>query len=499
MPASDFVIRASFVIRISSFWFVPVAPELYATQQVMISHMADPTATRAISNGSRFRLSAILRALHSRNYRLFFSGQIVSLVGTFLTQVATMWLVYRLTLAGPHPERAGLMLGLVGFVGQFPMFLVAPFAGVWVDRLDRRRVLVCTQTIAMLQSFALGVLALTHITIPEVLALSLVQGLVNAFDMPTRQAFVVEMVGNRDDLPNAIALNSTMVHAARLVGPSLAGILISIVGIAWCFLLDGMTYLAVIAALLAMRIERTAETRPKRGVLAEFHEGLRYAWHFVPIRVLLILLAVVSLTTMPAFQVLMPLFGDTFGGTMHGARAMGFLMGASGLGALIGALHLAARTTVLGLGRLVGIAAATFGLALIAFAFSGHLWLSLLIAPIAGFGMITTTAGANTLVQTLVEDEKRGRVMSLFSVAFMGMIPFGNLMSGAAAGHLGAGVLGARRTLMIAGGVCLTAAIVYAIRLPAIRRAARPIYVQRGILPATAAGLQCAAQATPSK
>jgi MFS family permease len=440
----------------------------------------------------------LLRALRHRNYRLFFAGQLVSLIGTFLTQIATAWLVYSMT-------HKALLLGVVGFAGQIPLFVLTPFAGVWVDRINRQILLVGTQTLAMLQSFALAYLALTHqINVQEIIGLSIFQGFINAFDIPGRQAFVVEMVTDRTALPNAIALNSTMVHGARLIGPALAGLLIGWVGPGLCFLLDGMSYIAVIAALTAMRI--TPRVRPvPRSVLSEFADGFRYVAGFAPVRVLLVLMAVFSLTGMPAFTILMPIFGDFFGGPNHGAQTLGFLMTASGGGALVGSIYLASRRTVIGLGRVIAVGATAFGAALFAFSFSHHLWLSLLICPIAGYAMITTFASANTLLQTFVEDHMRGRVMSFFAVAFLGMSPWGNLIAGWLAATLGrshgtgptAARIGASYTLMIEGVICVLVAINFARKLPALRPIVRKLYVQRGILPPeVATGMQAAAEVT---
>lgn len=429
------------------------------------------------------RASLFLRALRHRNYRLFFAGQIVSLIGTFLTQVATVWLVYSLT-------HRPWVLGVTGFMGQIPMFCIAPFAGVLVDRVNRRRLIIVTQILAMLQSFALAALALPHlITVAEIIALSLFQGLINAFDMPARQAFLIEMVTDPADLANAIALNSTMVHGARLIGPALAGLLIYWVGAGWCFLLDGISYIAVIVALLAMNIQPRARPR-RRSVLIELKEGMRYAYDVAPIRVLLLLMAVQSLSGIPAFTILMPIYGDYFGGAKHGAQTLGFLMAASGIGALVGALYLATRRTVVGLGRVIAVAGVVFGLALIAFSFSRQLWISLLIVPIGGCAMLIEFASANTILQTLADDDKRGRVMSLFTAAFMGMTPFGNLLAGGLAQGLGStnpahgisSIIGASRTLLIAGSICMLVSVNFARKLPGLRSIVRPIYVRKGII-----------------
>jgi MFS family permease len=317
--------------------------------------------------------------------------------------------------------------------------------------------------------------------------------------MPGRQAFLVEMVEDRRDLANAIALNSTMVHGARLIGPALAGLLLYWVGAAWCFLIDGASYAAVIAALLAMNVR--PRPRPADGagrtVLADLKEGLAYVWGFVPIRVLLIVMAVLSLTGIPALATLMPIFGDYFGGRDHGSRALGLLMGASGLGALAGAIYLAGRRTVVGLGRVIGVAAAALGLSLVAFSLSRTYWLSLLIVAAAGWATMTAFASANTLLQTLVDDDKRGRVMSFFSMSFIGMAPFGNLLAGTLASVLGGGddVRGATRTQFLTGLVCLAAAGVFAWMLPSLRAMVRPVYVRKGILPEeVAVGMETATE-----
>lgn len=436
------------------------------------------------------------RALRHRNYRLFFAGQLISLVGTFLSQVATVWFVYRLT-------KDARWLGIVGFAGQLPMFLIAPFAGVWADRVNRQRFIVLTQVLSMLQSLSLAAVAFwagndAAVAVPWLIGLAIFQGIVNAFDMPARQAFLVEIVTDRADLPNAIALNSTMVHGARLIGPAAAGLLIAAVGESFCFVLDGVSYIAVIFALLAMRVT-PRPPRKSAGIFFELAEGFRYVWHFAPIRVLLLLMALISLTGMPALSTLMPIFGDYFGhfdGKDHGAQVFGFLGTASGLGALCGAIYLASRRTVVGLGRLIAVAAGVFGLAAIGFALSNHLWLSLPIVAIAGWGMITCFASANTILQTLADDDKRGRVMSFFTMAFIGMTPFGNLLAGFTASHLtspGAhAVVGASRAVLIAGAVSVIAAVSFARKLPALRQIVRPIYVKKGILPEVAEGLQAA-------
>ncbi len=419
----------------------------------------------------------VVRALSHRNYRLFYGGQGVSLIGTWMTRVATGWLVYRLT-------HSAFLLGLVSFSGQVPILLLGPIAGVWVDRLNRHRVLVVTQILSMLQSFALAGLALSGIiTVVDVILLNLFQGAINAFDMPARQAFVVEMVETREDLPNAIALNSSLVNAARLVGPSVAGLLIAGVGEGYCFLLDGFSYMAVIASLLAMTLVPQTP-REHASVSSELREGWDYIRGFRPIWAILLLLSVVSLVGMP-YTALMPIFAGTI---LHGgAHTFGFLMGAAGVGALIGAVTLAARRSVLGLGRLLALTSAGFGVSLIAFAASRQLWLSLFLLVITGFAFMQQMASSNTILQTIAQDEKRGRVMSFYSMAFQGVAPFGSLIAGAVATRIGA-----PHTLMIGGAICVISAALFACNLPALRKLIRPIYVEKGILSEVATGIHTA-------
>src|SRR5580704_5372465 len=419
-----------------------------------------------------------LRALRSRNYRLFFTGQSISLIGTWMTQIATSWLVYRLT-------GSAWLLGVVGFASRIPSFLFGPFAGVWVDRWNRHRTLVVTQILSMIQSFALAGLALARvITIHEVIWLGLAQGIINAFDMPARQAFVIQMVEDRADLGNAIALNSSMVNMARLLGPSIAGVIIAAFGEGYCFLIDGFSYLAVIASLLAMRIAPGKPRGADKPVWHELKEGWHYVTHFVPIRSILLLLAVISLVGMQ-YTVLMTIFA---GQVLHGGpHTLGFLMGASGVGALGGAMFLATRKNVLGLGRVVPLASAIFGTGLIALGFSRFLWLSLLLMLFVGGAMMTQMASSNTILQTIVQDDKRGRVMSFYSMAFLGMAPFGSLLAGGLAHQIGA-----PRTVMISGTICIMGAAWFASQLSAMREVVRPIYRTLGIIPEIATGIQSA-------
>jgi MFS family permease len=410
----------------------------------------------------------VFRALAHRNYRLFFSGQSVSLIGTWITRVATSWLVYRLT-------GSVLLLGLVGFFGQVPTLILAPFAGVVVDRLNKHRILVVTQVLSMLQSFALAALAFSGIiTVTHVLLLQAAQGIINAFDTPARQSYVVEMVGNRADLPNAIALNSSMVNLSRVVGPSIGGVIIAAVGEAWCFFIDGISYFAVILSLAAMRVA----VRPRRSkvgkISEELREGFQYVRSFPPVRSALLLLALVSVMGMP-YTVLMPAVASN---VLHGdSHTLGFLMTASGTGALAGAFYLASRRSVLGLGKLIAIAACAFGVGLVLFGLSRNIVLSLVVLPVAGGGMMVTMASTNTVLQTIVEDRLRGRVMAFYGMAFLGSAPIGSLMAGVVADRIGP-----TGTILLGGIACIVGGIWFAIGLPKFRAHVRPIYVERGII-----------------
>lgn len=420
-------------------------------------------------------LAWMTRALRSPNYRLFFCGQIISLVGNWMTSVALSWLVYRLT-------GSTLLLGTVAFASQIPAFVLGPFAGVWIDRLNRLRVLKWTQTAAMLQSFALAVLTLSgHITVTHILVLGAVQGAINALDMPARQAFVVQMVEDKADLPNAIALNSSMVNAARLVGPAVAGAIIAVSGEGWCFLLDGFSYLAVLASMFLMRVAPQPAPKNLMAPLAAFKDGWAYVSRFAPVRAILLLMASVTLLSLP-YTVLMPAVATkVLGGDSH---ALGFLMGGSGIGALCGALFLASRRSVLGLGRIIPLATTTLGIGLIAFSFSRNLWLSVALMPLAGFGFMVQMASCNTLMQTLVPDEIRGRAMSFFAMSFQGTMPFGSLLAGALSHKIGP-----MPTILVSGVFALVVAAAFALHLPSLRSDVRSIYQDKGILPPEVAGV----------
>jgi MFS family permease len=419
-----------------------------------------------------------VRALRSRNYRLFFGGQSISLTGSWMTRIATSWLVYRLT-------GSATLLGVVGFAGQIAGFVLAPLAGVWIDRWDRHKTLVWTQVLSMLQSFALAGLALAGvINIHEIVWLAFAQGVINAFDMPARQAFVVQMVERREDLGNAIALNSSMVNATRLIGPAIAGVLIAGVGEGCCFLVDGISYIAVIVSLLLMTMPKTPPRTVSRRVWEELREGWDYVSRAVSMRSILLLLALISLVGMP-YTVLMPVFASEI---LHGGpHTLGFLMAATGVGALAGALSLAMRSTVLGLGRRIVEMSALFGASLIAFALSRYVWLSIAILPVTGFAMMQHMAASNTILQTIADDEKRGRVMAFYSTAFLGMAPFGSLLAGGVAARIGA-----PETLVIGGLASMAGSLWFMRELPSIRREIRPRYVELGIIPEIAVGVQSA-------
>ena len=386
-----------------------------------------------------------------------------------MTRVATSWLIYRLT-------DSAFLLGLIGFSGQISVLIFGPFAGVWVDRWNRHRVLVVTQTLSMVQSFVLAALALSgRITFWEILVLSLMQGSVNAFDMPARQAFVIEMVEERGDLANAIALNSSMVNGARLIGPSLAGLLIAAAGEGYCFLIDGISYIAVIISLLLMVVSRESRKQEGENVFTELKRGWQYTRGFVPIRAILLLLALVSLVGMP-YTVLMPIFA---GSVLHGgAHTLGFLMAASGVGAVSSALVLARRQTVRGLGRIIPLNAGIFGVALVGFSLSRWFWLSLVLMVATGYGLMQQMAASNTVLQTIVEEDKRGRVMGFYSMAIVGTAPFGSLIAGVVANRIGAPA-----TLGIGGALCALGALWFVRKLPQVRALIRPIYVRLGIIP----------------
>ena len=409
------------------------------------------------------------RALRHRNFKLFFAGQSISVIGTWMTRLATSWLVYRLT-------HSALLLGVVGFSGQIISFLLGPFAGVWVERLNRRKLLVWTQAFAAIQSLALAALTLAHvINLWEIIALSAFQGLINSLDMPGRQSFLVQMVEDRNDLSNAIAINSSMANGARLIGPAIAGMVIAAFGEGWCFLIDGVSYFAVIASLLMMRVKPLQIRRTATSMVEQMREGWDYVRTFRPIRTILLLFALLSLMGWP-YSVLLPVFA---GQVLHGgAHTLGWLTGASGVGALASGISLAVRKSILGLTRMLQIAAAMLGVALILFGLSHTLWLSLVLMVFVGFGLMQGASVSNTIIQSLVPEDKRARVMSYYTMAFFGGAPFGSLLAGTLAHRIGA-----PHTVMVTGACCVAGSIWFTMKLPKVKAVMRPIYEQMGLLP----------------
>lgn len=431
---------------------------------------------------SAHRIRFALRALRHRDLRLFFTGQGISLVGTWMQQVAMGWLVYRLT-------GSALLLGLISFCSQAPAFVLAPFAGALADRWSRYRMVVWAQVVAMLQAAAVAALVLAGVAeVWHLVALAVVAGMVNGVDIPARQALLVQLAGGPDDLPNAIALNSSMFNAARLVGPALGGALVGWVGEGPVFLLNALSFIAVLGALWMLEDPRGVPG-PRIPVLRSVGQGLRYAWDSPPIRALLVLLFFLSLVGIP-YVVLLPVFArDVLGG---GAGTLGLLTSAAGMGALVGALSLASRDSVLGLGRVVAWATALFAVALVGFALSRHLWLSAGALMVVGYALMLTTASINTILQTLVSEELRGRVMSLYTMAFVGAAPVGSLLGGAIALRIGAPI-----TVLMGGVGCGLLALWFARRIPSLRRVVMPIYARMGIVPEVAQGLQSASELRP--
>ena len=411
-------------------------------------------------------LPVTLRALRHRNFQLFFSGQLISLVGTWMQTIAESWLVYRLT-------GSSLLLGAVGFSSQIPVFLVAPLGGIVADRYNRQRVVIGTQVCSMVLAGIYAALTLSgRIRIWEIFVLAALLGVVNAFDIPGRQAFLMDMVG-REDLMNAIALNSSMFNGARIIGPAIAGILVAKIGEGWCFFANSVSYIAVIAGLLMMQISRAAPRAAAASPIAHIMEGFRFVRRTAPIRVILLLLGLVSFVAMP-YVVLMPIFADR---VLHsGARGLGILMGATGVGALLGALTLASRTGMRGLGKWVAFSCGGFGVFLVLFSFSRTFWLSTALLVPVGFCMMFQMSSSNTLIQAMSPDELRGRVMAVYSMMFMGMAPFGTLLAGALADRLGAPVTVAMGAVAAIGG-----AAIFGKNLPKIRTEARRLIIAQGI------------------
>jgi MFS family permease len=432
------------------------------------------------NNGSQTtnNLKLILRALKHRNYRLFFAGQGISVIGTWMQQAALGWLVYRLT-------GSEFYLGLVSFSGQIPILFGCLIGGDFADRWPRRRIVIITQILAMIQALALALIVAFHIvTIPKIILLSIFLGIVNAFDMPTRQAFVVEMVDDKKDLPNAIALNSLIFNLARQIGPMVAGFLIAQIGEASCFFINAISFIAVIYSLAAMRLTDSAKTKHNGDMLSGIKDGVSYAFGFMPIRAILLYTAAMCFVSMP-YAVLLPVFAKTI---LHGGpQTYGFLLWSTGIGAFIGALLLARRKTVRGLDKVVVTAAGVFSAGVIGFSFSRNIWLSILLIALPGYGIMVQLASINTILQSIVDDNMRGRVLSLHVMAFIGMAPFGSLLGGYLAEHIGA-----PHTVLLSGILSFIIMLFFAKKLPAIRKLVHPIYERKGIIPEVAAGLQTA-------
>ncbi len=404
------------------------------------------------------------RALRHRNYRLFFAGQGISVLGTWLTQFAVLWMAYRLT----HSE---LMLGLVGFFGRVPTPILAPFGGVLVDRWNRHRTILVTQVLAMLQSVALAVFAATGMmTVWHLIVLGAVQAVINAFDTPARQSFLSQMIEDRADLPNAIALTSLLVNSARLLGPVIAAVLVGLWGVTVCFTIDAASYLAVIASLLAMRVRPRTPSPRSGNVMAELREGFTYVWRFPLVRAVLLLLASSSVLG-GAYTTLLPVVVDT---TLHGgAGTLGMLMGAAGFGALTGAVYLASRKTVRGLGTVILCCSLGLGAGMIGFELVSSPVGAAPLMFVMGMALMMQMAATNTLIQSVVDDRMLGRVFGLYGVAFFGGMPFGSLIQGALASQIGA-----VHTFSASGAACVAAGLAFAVALPGLRRASQPLYAR---------------------
>lgn len=408
------------------------------------------------------------RSLKYHNYRLFFIGQGLSLIGTWMQQVAVSWLVYRLS----HSPAA---LGAVAFAGQAPVFLLAPVGGIAADRCSKHRILLLTQILSMVQAAVLAALVLSGTAqVWQIGLLSLMLGTINAFDMPTRHAFVIEMIEDNADLGNAIALNSSMFNGARLAGPALAGVVISIFGEGLCFVLNAVSYLAVIGSLLRMKIGRFEPPSKPVHPLVQLKAGFAYVYRFSPVKSVIGFIAAMSLVGMP-YAVLLPILAKTVLG--GGPQTYGLLTGSAGAGALIGALYMAARKTVVGLGRMLVFGGSLFGVSLLALSAAQTVWASMGLLVLCGFGMMVLMAGCNTILQTMVDDNKRGIVMSIYMMALIGMAPLGSLAAGFMAHQLGM-----HQTLLIGGFLCLLTSGLFGWRLPRLREMVRPVYIKKGII-----------------
>jgi len=425
-------------------------------------------------------LKNIFRTLRYRNFRIFFAGQNVSLIGTWMQQIAMGWLVYRMT-------NSPFLLGIVGFSSQIPTFILSPLGGVVADRFDRRRLLIITQALSAAQALALALLAMTgRIHVWHIIVLGTFLGCINSFDIPARQSFLVEMVEKKENLGNAIALNSLMFNISRLVGPSVAGFVIAFFGEGICFLINGVSFFAVLLSLFFMRITPQSPRAARIALLDEFKEGFKYTFGFQPIRLILLLLSVISVMGM-SYVVLMPVFArDILKG---GPETMGLLMASGGAGAAAATIYLASRKSIVGLGRLIPISASVFAAGIMLFSLSRELWISMAVLAVSGFGMMVNMAACNTILQTISDDDKRGRVMSFYTMSFLGTAPIGALAAGALAGRIG--VTG---TLMMGGAICIIASIFFASKLSVIKKLIHPIYRKIGIIPEIASGIGTASE-----
>lgn len=426
------------------------------------------------------RAKIVFRSLQYRNYRLFFGGQSISLIGTWMQRIALPWMVYHIT-------GSAFLLGLVSFAGQIPTFLLAPVAGVFTDKFNKYRVLLITQIASLVQALILAVLAMAGvITIWEIVILSIIMGCINAFDTPSRHSFVIEMVGRKEDLGNAIALNSMMFNGARLIGPSIAGLMLATTGEGICFLINAISYVFVIASLLSMNVKPSAEERKRGDIVKDLRDGFNYAFGFPPIKHILILLSVVNIMG-ASYQVLMPVFAKE---VINGdSGTYGFLMGAAGLGALVGAFYLASRETVIKMGKIIPAATGLFGFGLVILSFTSYFYFSVLLMIFIGLGMMLQTASSNTILQTITDDDKRGRIMSFYTMAIMGTSPFGSLIAGSLAK-----AIGTPETIFIGGLTCVIGAFFFYRKLPELKKNVRPVYIKMGLIPEVVSGIQSASE-----
>lgn len=427
---------------------------------------AHEVVEKSQSVSGRNTIVTLGRSLAGRNYQLYFSGQLVSMIGTWMQQLALSWLTYKLT-------NSPFLLGAVAFVGTAPAFFLSPIAGVLSDRFNRHKLIIFTQTTSMILAFVLAALAFSgQVQLWQIILIGILSGLVNAVDMPVRQAFVIDLVQDKKDLPNAIALNSSLMNLTRLLGPAVAGGVIAMFGEGVCFLANGISYIAVIAALLAMRFPKPAVVSPQtKSIALHIKEGFSYAFNFFPIRSLLLVSAVSSMAGMPLSTLMPALARDTFHG---GASTLGYLMSASAVGSLLGTILLASRSSLRGIGRHIVVAMVAFSAAMMIFAFNRSFAAALVLLAVIGFGTMFQMAASNTLLQTLVEEDKRGRVMSIYSMCFMGMMPLGSLLAGSLASLVGSTV-----TIFVAGVLCLAVAAWLAGALPVMREAAHSVMVRR--------------------